>query len=112
MLRTFERLEDMSPTGALRLHLADDGDVIVAVSCGDDNARVEFCSRAAGGQSPRTHKALIDLATAMKADNEDRAYSARKGLRGVGVDDAVERLEREAVQELWNSAGRSLRAIR
>lgn len=86
MLKTFERLEDMSPDGALRVHLADDGDVVVAVSCGNDHARVEFCSRASGGQSPRTHTALKHLAAAMQADNEDRAANARKGLRGVGVD--------------------------
>lgn len=86
MVKTFERLEDMSPTGALRVRLADDGDVIVAVSCGDDHASVEFCCRASGGQSPRTHKALIDLAAAMAADNEDRACDPRKGLRGVGID--------------------------
>ncbi|TXT39211.1 MAG: hypothetical protein FD135_2361 [Comamonadaceae bacterium] len=87
-LITFERLEDMSPDGALRIHVAEDGDIIIAVAREHSHASVEFCGRISGGQSPRTHKALTDLAQAMKADNEDRVYNSRKGLRGEGVDSA------------------------
>jgi hypothetical protein len=86
-LRTFERLEDMSPDGTLRLHIADDGDIIVAVASDDKFARVEFCNLGSGGgQSPRTFAALQALAKAMQADNEDRSCNARRGLRGVGID--------------------------
>jgi len=88
-LRTAERREDMSPDGALRIHLADDGDVLVVCEAEGRTGRVEFCNCGpGGGKSPRTHKALIALFEAMKQDNEDRTCDPRRGLRGAGVDAA------------------------
>jgi hypothetical protein len=83
------RREDMSPEGQLRVTLADDGDALVSVMDNTGNSvTVEFCSLGAGGGgSPRTIKAIRDLFAAMAQDNEDRACSARKGRRGVGVDE-------------------------
>jgi hypothetical protein len=86
-LRTAERLEDMSQHGALRLHLADDGDIVVVCESEGNTGRVEFCNCGpGGGKSPRTHKALIALYEAMKADNEDHTCNPRRGKRGAGVD--------------------------
>ena len=86
-LRTAERMEDMSHSGALRLHLADDGDIVVVCETEEATGRVEFCNCGpGGGKSPRTHKALIALYEAMKADNEDSTCNPRRGKRGVGVD--------------------------
>lgn len=86
-LKTAERLEDMSPTGALRLHMASDGDIVVVCEAEGRTSRVEFCNCGpGGGKSPRTHKALAALYEAMKADNEDPACNPRRGKRGAGVD--------------------------
>lgn len=86
-IKTAERREDMSPTGMLRLHLADDGDIIVAVDADSGTAFVEFCNGGhAGGQSPRTHTALLALFEAIKQDNQDPAHQRCRGQRGVGVD--------------------------
>lgn len=78
MAEFVDRLEDMSPKGWLRLCIEDDGDVII--ECGqwdesrnliDPTASVQFCTMSGGGRSPRTHKALRDLAVAMAQDNAD-----------------------------------------
>jgi hypothetical protein len=91
MPKTVIRREDMSPDGQLRVTLADDGDMHVAVMDGAGNSvTVEFCSMGAGGGgSPRTNKALRDLFVAMAQDNEDRECAARRGRRGVGVDEPL-----------------------
>lgn len=81
-----ERLEDMSPDGALRVHLTAEGDIIVACESQGESAQVEFCNCGpGGGKSPRTHQALVALFEAMKLDNEDRACDSRRGRRGAGV---------------------------
>jgi hypothetical protein len=86
-LKTAERIEDMSQDGALRVHLASDGDIVVVCESEGSTGRVEFCNGlSGGGQSPRTHKALIALYEAMKADNEDQTCNTRRGKRGAGVD--------------------------
>lgn len=73
-----DRLEDMSPEGKLELLMQTDGDMIVVVHQADDGslqrasmASVEFCTRAGGGASPETLKALHDLMIAMAKDNRD-----------------------------------------
>lgn len=71
-----ERREDMSPTGCLRLHAQDDGDMVLTVT--DERgstASVEFC--ASGGQSPQTLQALRALSRAMQADAAPPARNPR-----------------------------------
>lgn len=76
----YQRKEDMSPDGELRLLMQDDGDIIVEVwghnSCSQPLLRVqvEFCSiGAGGGRSPHTREALIALAIAIAQDNAEQA---------------------------------------
>lgn len=69
------RTEDMSQVGELTLCLGDDGDISVTVSNLQYDemmhaASVEFCN--SGTRSPRTHKALQQLALAMLEDEEER----------------------------------------
>jgi hypothetical protein len=68
---TVERHEDMSPTGRLRLHAQDDGDICIQIV--DERGRcagVEFCSvGSGGGRSKRTIAALRQLFRAMSEDN-------------------------------------------
>lgn len=71
------RKEDMSPRGQLRVFADDDGDIHVTVFADDGSGRieamasVEFCtSVTGGGRSPATRRALIELAKAMREDNE------------------------------------------
>lgn len=72
-----ERREDMSPAGALRLMIQEDGDIVVCVRQSNDNgfvvsaSSVEFTTKAGGGASPRTLAALRSLATAMALDSLD-----------------------------------------
>ena len=67
-----ERYEDMSVTGRIRLHAADDGDMhLLVIDADGSSAGVEFCN--SGGHSPRTLQALRELSRAMAADNADKA---------------------------------------
>lgn len=70
----YERPEDMSRDGRLRVMIEDDGDVIVQVTSeGRHFAAVQFCTiGSGGGRSPRVRAALLELARAIKADNEER----------------------------------------
>lgn len=75
--RFAQRYEDMSNRGRLRLIQQIDGDIIVLVTTGEGEdfrmAEVEFCMpMTGGGQSERTHKALVALLDAMEADNKER----------------------------------------
>lgn len=79
-----ERYEDMSPDGRLRLHLQEDGDVLVCickpdVTLGESPYHfVEFCAPGAGGgQSPHTRKALLDLMAAIQKDNEENPIGGK-----------------------------------
>ncbi len=76
----YERREDMSPEGRLRLLIQEDGDIIVQI-CGVDPygepqyAKVEFCAPGSGGgRSPATMNALRALILAMENDNKDRPF--------------------------------------
>ena len=77
MVRIFERNEDMSPHGRLRIILQEDGDAIVCVVPDPDadglrQSSVEFCSRGAGGgRSRHTLEAVRALADAIRRDNEE-----------------------------------------
>jgi hypothetical protein len=71
------RYEDMSADGKLILFIEDDGDVIVTVyeprKSVDDarTASAQFCTSSnGGGQSPRVRAALLQLAVAIKEENE------------------------------------------
>ena len=74
----YERIEDMSPDGMLRLYLEPNGDIIVEVRGHDmfenpTEADVEFCEcGAGGGRSSNTRVALMSLAEAMELDNKER----------------------------------------
>jgi len=69
----YERKEDMSPDGKLRIMAQDDGDVIVCVipdsEMEDPSASVEFCTSPI--RSPNVLKALRNLARAIELDNEE-----------------------------------------
>ncbi len=75
----YQRYEDMSPDGRLRILIEDDGDVIVEVmtGCVTNNPRdfkmaaAQFCTYAGGGRSPKTRLALLALARAIVEDNAD-----------------------------------------
>lgn len=83
--RDVGRLEDMSPSGSLRVGLDNDNDVYVSVFNGEAMAGVEFCNGGGGGgRSPRTRMALIALMVAMEADNAERPdldwWARRNGI--------------------------------
>lgn len=78
-----DRPGDMHQTRKLGIFLQKSGDVLVAITQDGDivgdaelgntnvrSAQVEFC--VSGGRSPRTHAALLNLAEAMKQDNDER----------------------------------------
>lgn len=72
----YERREDMSPDGRLRILIQEDGDIIVAIvppsESGQRMVSVEFCAvGSGGGHSPRTLKVLRWLADAIRRDNEE-----------------------------------------
>lgn len=77
MSRHVERFEEMSPKGRLRVHVQDDGDVIIAVIADPDEHRLgssvmmsaEFCTYAGGGRSPHTRNAILALYEAIVLDN-------------------------------------------
>jgi hypothetical protein len=80
--RDTARLEDMSPTGHLRVSMDNCGDVSVEVFNGEDFASVEFCTGAGGGgKSPRVREALIALMVAIEADNRADVCGARRHHR-------------------------------
>lgn len=69
--------ERQSDRGSSRLrvcHRSDDGAVVIEVTAykGATNtsyiASIEFCTFCAGGESPKTHAAIIALALAMQED--------------------------------------------
>jgi len=76
----YQRREDMSPEGCLRVFVQEDGDVIVSIFEPDRDGRltaaaVEFCAPGAGGgMSPRTRLALMELAKAIAQDNESKPF--------------------------------------
>lgn len=75
------RREDMSPDGTLIVGLDSDNDVYVEVSGNRhgqwQTAAVEFCNGGGGGgQSSRTRAALINLMTAIEADNAEAPHKA------------------------------------
>ncbi len=85
-MQNVTRLEDMSPTGELTLHLQDDGDVVVSIRQTHSSsalselreprtATVEFCT--SGGRSPKTIHALRNLFEAMILDTQSRSDSGR-----------------------------------
>jgi hypothetical protein len=81
--KTIERLEDMTPTGRLRLLRQDDGDVIVIIIPDAESHRpmvsVEFCTPfAGGGQSEHTWEALGALMAAMERDEKERSQNQRR----------------------------------
>lgn len=92
-----DRKEDMSPSGFLRLYMQPDGDVLVSVTAENMHGEmrgplcVEFCTRAGGGRSPRTLKALQELMRAMAEDNADPLgnQSARHEFLGADLIPAV-----------------------
>jgi hypothetical protein len=77
-LISYRRYEDMSALGTLSLIMEEDGDVILTASSCDGNfhtfqqATVQFCTAAGGGQSPRVREALINLAAAIAFENQER----------------------------------------
>ncbi len=80
--RDTDRLEDMSPSGHMRLTLDADNDVCVEVFDGENFASVEFCAGAGGGgKSPRVRAALIALMVAMEEDNKADVMGVRRHPR-------------------------------
>lgn len=85
MAQLVDRYEDMSKEGRLMMTIEDDGDVILTIipdSETNPKARmlsVQFCTRAGGGRSPLTLRALHRLYEAMSADNLDASVILRKG---------------------------------
>jgi hypothetical protein len=78
----YERFEDMSPLGRLRVIMQEDGDAIVSVIEDPNEHRlcpsVEFCtSFGGGGQSPKVRAAIIALAMAIKEENQTRPQHRR-----------------------------------
>lgn len=71
MGKAIGRKEDMSKNGRLEVFRQDDGDICIAIIDENGNrAGVEFCTRfGGGGKSPRTLKALNNLALAIMEDN-------------------------------------------
>ncbi len=72
-----ERHEDMSPEGKLGIFIQNDGDIVVICNGRDmwgepTHAQVEFCTiGSGGGRSPKTRRALCELARAIIADNAE-----------------------------------------
>lgn len=77
----YDRREDMSPDGTLRLLMETDGDMILTVVQTQSEmtglrhefpvfASVQFCTYSGGGKSPRVREALIALADAIREENE------------------------------------------
>lgn len=78
MTRCERRVEDMG-SGSLEVLQCDDGDIHVTVREDGElgfGQSVEFCL--SGCDSPRTHRALIDLLDAMAADRKDRPQEGRR----------------------------------
>lgn len=85
----YDRKEDMSPVGFLRVIMQLDGDMIVAVvpdphEIAMGNNSIEFC--ASGGRSPHTLKALRELAEAIDRDN--RGVPFEIDIRAIMNDEA------------------------
>ncbi|PLC06355.1 hypothetical protein CY658_04800 [Variovorax sp. RO1] len=92
--RDVGRCGDMTPTGqsVLRVGMDSDNDVFVEVwDCGGRDraedfqiASLEFCTGGAGGgKSMRTRIALINLMTAMEADNAETPHKAWPAVSGI-----------------------------
>ena len=87
--RDVGRMEDMNPSGHLRVGLDGDNDVYVSAFNGEHQASVEFCNGGGGGgRSTRTRMALIALMAAMEADNAERPdldwWALRNGAAAQG----------------------------
>jgi hypothetical protein len=82
----------MSAAGFLTLYRQDDGDIVVTVAESNETgkitgtATVEFCTRAGGGGSPKTLRALYILMKAMAEDTLDPESQGRRHRR---ADDAM-----------------------
>jgi len=77
--RRVGRREDMSPDGFMVVGLDSDNDVYIAVTPSEQGYRtgIEFCNGGGGGgSSMRTREALINLMTAIEADNASRPDKA------------------------------------
>lgn len=83
--RDLARLEDMSPSGHLRLTLDGDNDICVEVFDPRHECfcAVEFCTPGSGGgKSPHTRKALIEVMAAMERDNAESPFRAHPHFGG------------------------------
>lgn len=75
--KSYQRREDMSPDGTLRLLVEEDGDIIVSIAPSSQQRRgfapsVQFCTiGSGGGKSPYTLAALRELMHAIRKDNEE-----------------------------------------
>ncbi len=76
--RDVARLEDMSPSGHLRITLDTDNDVCVEVYDGKETfVSIEFCNGGGGGgNSPHLRAALIGAMSAIEQDNAERPHRA------------------------------------
>ena len=85
MSTVVNRAGDMHPNRALRIHIQDDGDIILIIhqdgmvignidtgDVKDRSASIEFC--VSGGRSRHTHEALCALFKAMEKDNMERPF--------------------------------------
>ena len=93
--RDLARLEDMSPTGHLRLTLDGDNDICVEVFDPRHECfcSVEFCAPGSGGgKSSHTRKALIEVMAAMERDNAESPF--RTHPRFGGPQSAIDAIER------------------
>lgn len=65
----------MSPNGTIGVFIQSDGDVILTVYSEEHKmaqmASAEFCTYSGGGKSSRVREALLNLALAIKLDNDE-----------------------------------------
>lgn len=78
-MKVYERYEDMSPLGRLRLIEQPDGDMIVCIIPDPNEDKflklfpsAEFCTIQGGGQSQNVLKALRNLRDAIEKDNKEK----------------------------------------
>ncbi len=77
----YERPEDMSPDGLLRVIIEDDGDAIISIVPSKEHRimpSVQFCTYAGGGRSARVRMAILHLAKAIADDNAERPIEKPK----------------------------------
>lgn len=73
---SYQRYEDMSPTGRLAVMIEEDGDVIVTVipdskAFNSFTKSAQFCTFIGGGRSPAVREAILKLAQAILQENLD-----------------------------------------